>query len=284
MAKNLMILLLTVLFVSTVASGTETVGSNKSKPLMDGFVLPGVDGKLSRQDGNDVWFFEFDLDVGDDRGRICAGVAVELLPSAMLERMTADANGRSDASYRLWGRVTKYRGKNFIFPVYFLPLGKISERESPTPHSSQEQEIRPGINDPNNILTIPKELIEKLQTRRVLRTKQSRGTSSATKNVWERKKGLGLRQDSVLADRTGFMNQQDDGYELFVLDALGWRVQEVSLRLLPCQALEQAQQQQSAEPEQIRYKVAGIVTEYKGKRYLLLQRAIRVYSYGNFGR
>ena len=34
----------------------------------------------------------------------------------------------------------------------------------------------------------------------------------------------------------------------------------------------------------IRFNVAGLVAEFQGKKYLLLQRAAIVYNYGNFGR
>jgi hypothetical protein len=44
------------------------------------------------------------------------------------------------------------------------------------------------------------------------------------------------------------------------------------------------EEQLSAEPGSFRFKVAGILTEYKGKKYLLPHRAIKVYSYGNFAR
>jgi hypothetical protein len=48
--------------------------------------------------------------------------------------------------------------------------------------------------------------------------------------------------------------------------------------------LELAEQRQSAVPEPVRFKIAGIVTKYKGKNYLLLQKVTRVYSHQNFDR
>jgi hypothetical protein len=41
-----------------------------------------------------------------------------------------------------------------------------------------------------------------------------------------------------------------------------------------------SRQRSSVEP--IRFNIAGLVTEFKGRQYLLLQRAIRVHSHGNF--
>ena len=69
---------------------------------------------------------------------------------------------------------------------------------------------------------------------------------------------------------------------MFVPDAFGWNVGKTRYELLPCGVLEQALQTQAASPERIRFSVAGLVTEFKGKKYLLLQRTIRAYGHGNF--
>ena len=260
-------ILVLMLFIS-LALVASAFGAEAARRHLfrDGFSLAGVDGKLVTQDSNDKCFFEFDSNVSDDKSTIKAGSNIELLPSAALEKMIADVKERSSASYRLWGRVTKYKGRNFIFPIYFLPLSKI---EHPQPKQSQQQE-RPAINEPNDALTIPEEIVKRLTARKIIRTEQL-------------KKGLELKQDCILADRTGFI--RESGREVrFVLDALGRNIQQVSFRLLACGALEQAQRKQSAELERLRFKVAGIVTKYKGQNHLLLQRARRVYSHGNFGR
>ena len=80
------------------------------------------------------------------------------------------------------------------------------------------------------------------------------------------------------------MVKKNDGRLVFVLDAFGLNVRPVSLRLLPCGVLEMAEQIQAAVPEPVRFKIAGIITKYKGENYLLLQRATRVYSHQNFDR
>ena len=273
-SKNLIISFLVVSFASTVAPGANFDSSKSIKPLMDGFALTGVDGRLISTDSNqNGWFFVSDSNISDDRGLIKAGSAIELLPSMALERMIADVNKHSAASYRLWDVVTQYRGRNFIFPEYFLPLSKIQQKPSQTSQQSQQTPDRPTINEPNDALTIPKEIIAKLETRKIMPVEQP---------IEQPGTRIKLTQDFILADRTAVVVQQTDGCGLLTLDAVGRGVQQISLRLLPCQALELAQRQQSVEPEQLRFKIAGRVTEYKGQYYLLLQRAIRVYSHGNF--
>jgi len=308
------------LFISAVAIAS---GFRSSKPrqmlLRDGFVLTGVDGRLVIHDSNEItrestydkWFFEFDADLSDGRGLIKAGASLELLPSSVLERMIADANKDSNtspvrsktsetttmpsrqisdgASYRLWGRVTRYRGKNFIFPTHFLPLATVKQPQLPTSQQSPQQENHPRINEPNDVLTIPKELIEKLPDRKKRidhRTREQNSEKNGTDSPDKTKSEL--KQDFILADRCGFIRESGQETQKtwrqvsFVPDALGRTEAKTSLQLLPCQELELAQRKQSAPPDALRFKIAGIVTKYKNKDYLLLQRATQVYSHGNF--
>ncbi len=330
MSKRLVLLIL-VFFVgvvpATLGFGAETV---RQTLLRDGFVLRGVDGKLKpaaligkseelgdggapiRTDPNldwcgSGWFFEFSTDVNDYRGRASAGTRLELLASSELEKMIADVNERSAASYRLWGWVTKYKGRNFIFPNYFFPLGKLIRPQPQTPpkasqkvqrpteglsiKESKQQPVvarprrdRPAVSEPNDVLAIPQEIIEKLKAGRIVRPEKLEQKSKAKKGVVDSVKKAQLQQDSILADRTAFLSKQDDGRLVFVLDAFGRNVRPVSLRLLPCEVLELAEQIQAAVPEPVRFKIAGIITKYKGENYLLLQKATRVYSHQNFDR
>jgi hypothetical protein len=272
-----------------VASGAE-----KTRPtvLRDGYVLRGVDGKLSGTDANEVWFFAFRSDVSDGQIHVPAGTSLQLLPSSALERIAADLTGRPGAGYRLWARVTKYKGRSFLFPFYFLPLSKVQDSGSTTTADANstdvappsQEEARSAVGEPNDTLTIPQEIMQKLTTRPAVRRQQP-----------EEQKDQGqprrtYKQDFILANRTGFISDSPErglwggDQFVFVLDALGRTVHPVSFRLLPCQVLEQVEQQQSIEPDRIRFNTAGIVTEYKGNKYLLLHRATRAYSHGNFGR
>ena len=266
MSKRIAISILAFLSCTALCAGAARQTPLAKPQVRDGFGLTGVDGKLSSTDGK--WFFEFDSEVSDDMGQIGAGSIIELLPSTALEKITADAQKRDEANYRLWGNVTKYRDRNFIFPIYFLP---ISAAEGQTKAEGQSSKVKIAINEPNDVLAIPEEIVGKLKTRRILRHE-------------ELKKGLQLKQDSILADRTALLDKQADDEPVLVLDALGRNLQQVSIRLLPCEVLERAQQEQSAEADPVRFKIAGILTQYKGEYYLLLQKATRAYSHENFGR
>ncbi len=216
--------------------------------LQDGFVLRGVDGEVNGPDANDGWGFKLSADVNDEgKGVVKAGTTLELLPSATLEKITADINERAAAGYRLWGRVTRYKGKNFIFPVYFLPLSKMepphlkcSEHKSRLRRKARPQrfllrrsaEPERDINEPNDILSIPQEIVEKLRTRRIAQpiirgpgevnvVEQEPGAAESREVEAGPEKRPEFKQDAILADRTALLVKQDDGRLVFVLDALG---------------------------------------------------------------
>ncbi|OHB75388.1 MAG: hypothetical protein A2Z25_16085 [Planctomycetes bacterium RBG_16_55_9] len=267
--------------------------------LRDGFTLAGVDGKLIGSDSNDVWYFELKEDVNDYRVVARAGTRLEMLPSSTLEKMIADAKTRSTPAYRLWNaEITKYRDRNFIFPRYFLPLREATEdggretmddgRSDPRPSvlepqipDSNTSEIE--IDEPNDVLTVPPEIMERFKNRR------QRPTTTSLRQIMDSNEIPAAQvytrgADSVFVDRMAFLVEQADGGLAFVPDALGRSVQKLSLQLLPCEVLELTEREQSAELEPLRFKIAGILTKYKGEQYLLLQKATRTYSHGNFGR
>ena len=315
---NKRLMLLTLVFLMGVVPAASGFGAETARQtlLRDGFVLKGIDGKLIpaallgkseavgdsnapiRPDPNldwcrSGWFFEFGSDVNDYRDRASAGTKLELLPSSALEKMIADVNERSAAAYRLWGWTTKYKGRNFIFPSHFLLLGKIDRPQSQTAQKPEEKERspsakeskrQPAVSEPNDVLAIPREIMEKLKAGRIVAPERLRRKPKAKKGVGDSAEKTQLEQDSILADRTAFLVKQDDGRLVFVLDAFGRNVRPVSLRLLPCEVLELAEQRQSVVPESVRFKIAGIITKYKAKNYLLLQKATRAYSHQNFDR
>jgi len=288
-----------------------TLGFDAEDPndnlLWDGFVLTGVNGKLisavvpsenEKTSDSDKsfgrkpelnssvseWFFELGTDVNDLRAKAPAGTKLELLPSSTLEKLIADAKGRSENTYKLFGWVTKYKGTNFIYPNYFLPVSTIKKQQSKKDQRPEEggrdtttkKAEKPATTEPNDLLTMPKEIMERLSPSRTVRPRAQRQKQDVGKKM--------LQRDFILADRSAFLVKQNEDRLVFVLDAFGRNDRPVSFRLLPCEALEMTELVQSAVPVPVRFKIAGIATEYKGEKYLLLQRAARVYSHGNFAR
>jgi hypothetical protein len=261
--------ILIALLLLSAAYATDIEKSKKVKtPLLrDGFVLNGVDGKVSAR--GDKWYFELEGDVTDGKVTLSKGTRLEMLESAGLEKMLGYVSDKPDASFRLFnGLITVYEQQNYLYCDYFVSIAEADVTvENKETKDTDISKIR--INEPNDTVMIPQEIIDKLSTRRIIQPQQI-------------KQGVELKQDSILTGRTGFIKNINDKW-IFVFDSLGRNKSKASLELLPCQSLARAQRKQAQEPVKIRYKVSGIVTKYKGRYYLMLQRVTPAYNYGNFG-
>jgi hypothetical protein len=246
--------------ISAILHVVSKAATEDSGLLRDGFIISGVEGKVEYEKAASRWFFVFSSDVSDDKGRVGGGKKLEMLPCASLEKIEANIDKHSGGNYRLWARVTRYGDRNYIYDIYFLP---VTEAEPVT----GGENAKVSVNEPNDPLALPDEVVAKLKTKKII-------------HFEELEKSVELKEDSILADRIGFIMKLKDGGSAFVLDGLGRKRGSFSLELLPCEVLERAKGNNEMEPS--RLKVAGIVTQYKGQYYLLLQRAVRVYSHGNF--
>ncbi len=265
------ILMLSVATALPCARGGTGAEQSDRTLLPEATVLNAVDGNIIHAEANDTWLFELAADVNRVDANVPAGTRFTLLPSAVLERLITDVNDRSLPRYRLSARVTQYDGKNFLFPTYFLPLSKLKGAPV-SPDTSELVDVNVGQVDPN--LPIPAEVIEKFATHRLIRGPQREhvGTGASAPALAR-----------MLVDRVGVIEPERDRL-LFIPYALGWNIGDVRYELLPCRALEEVLRTQMQALEPIRFNVAGVTVEFKGSKYLLLQRAVPVYNYGNFGR
>jgi len=257
--------------------------------IREGFVLDGVDGRITRAEGSeDKWLFAADVDISDGRGVIKAGEAMELLPSGTLEQITAQVEeGKGGTGVRLWAIVTRYSNrhrlsgggreedisihkeffdKNFVFAWYFIPMGGVREERSET-EVGEETGEEPAPDEADSI--IPADVMAMLKPKRMVNL--------------ARLKKLDIKGDVMLADRIGFLISGERG-GVFAIDSLGRNVEDISFRLLGCEVLERTESDSARSPYRGRYRVAGRVTKYRGEFYMLLQRAVRTYSHGNFAR
>jgi hypothetical protein len=306
--------LVLVLFAGGLAFSAQPAAP---RLLPETVLLDRIDGKLICVDPNEVsptrsfafgcpdtWAFELTAPAETPDVRLPAGRRFVLLPSATLGRLIADVNERSAPRYRLWARVTRFREDNYLFPTYYLPLSKFKDEEGP---DSEEQKTQDGaVNQESKIkdqksedseLTIPPEVLEQLKNQSLPRGRRGRTEAG--------QKPSPSTPDRVLVDCTGRIGAGEvekwKGGNVdasaggrfqastlprfhFVPYALGWGLSDIRYELLPCAALEEALRRQKQALEPMRFNVAGLVTEFHGKKYLLLQRAVVVYNYGNFGR
>jgi hypothetical protein len=240
----------------------------KAVPLREGFVINGCDGMIKSVPDQDRWLFIPDTAITDGRATHAAEQAIELLPCGTLEKMTSTTEPGRSISLRLWARVLVYKKEILLYPIYFIPTS--SSPEPPDPQSTQDNSSRavPIPAEPNEPSIIPENIRSLLKPRQVV-------------NLTRIRTMLDVESDAILANRAGFVTL--DPQSVFQPDVFGRKIDEVSFQLLRCSVLEATEKQlKAAGPARQRYKIAGIITRYKGKYYLLLQRATRTYTHGNF--
>lgn len=260
-------------------------------PLPDGTVLSNLDGMLLRADGNDVWCFELTADARGGRHLVPTGTRLVLLPSATLERMLIDVNDRHTPQYRVTARVTQYGGTNFLLATYFLPLSMFKSDHVSEEGENTTRDAAADLLPDDPELDVPPEILERLRTRRPVRG-PLRGPERSDQ---EPRPAAPVHFDRMLVDRIGVIEVVDaeslsesgvyaatQPHFRFTPYALGWNVGEVRYELLPSRALEQALYLQRHSLEPMRFNVAGLVTRFQGRQYLLLRRVLPVYNYGNF--
>lgn len=258
------------------------------QPLPDGYLFTGLDGEI-RQSTGGSYVFVFDKPVSTDKGSVKAGQEVELLPSSNLESIVRQMGDRPSISLRLWGTVTAYRGRNYIFPSYYLQVASPAptskpdaDKSLPADTESQKNENIPVINDPNDEIRIPEELMADLKaTRRVIDVAPAPHPQSAENN--DTQPAISIQTpDAMVVDRSGIIIQAQDTIS-FRFDGVGRNVNLTSFHLLPCEVLQKMEaERKSSDLEPRRYRIAGIITRFKGDYYILPTRVNRAYSNGNF--
>jgi hypothetical protein len=84
-----------------------------------------------------------------------------------------------------------------------------------------------------------------------------------------------VREGTYIADRTGRLTHSADGQNAeLTFDADGKALQDPPMIILPNQKLMQMENAVTGNSRDLRFKITGVVTEYKGRNYILLERAV----------
>ncbi len=271
--------LLSLLFCFTItASVLGKVSHDKQKPqdsikplplIRNDFVFNGAEGTVTKSE--DKWVFVIDSDISDGFAVIKAGQPVELIPSSTLETIIAGAEKtQNKTGIKLWAIVTKYDEKNYLFAWYFIPMTDIAKPEIEKTESPPAKQQTQNQKMPKDDSIIPDDIMAMLKPRRVV-------------NLAKLKELLETEKNALLVDRTGYLLDKK-GQKIFQIDSLGRKLQDMSFKLLPCEVLEWTEYKISTSINPNRYRIAGTVTKFNGEYYMLLQRAVKTYSHGNFVR
>jgi hypothetical protein len=86
-----------------------------------------------------------------------------------------------------------------------------------------------------------------------------------------------LREGTLLIDRTGRMMRSADGSQVeFVFDSDGKALKDPPVIILPNLLLAQMEAAAASVSRDLRFRITGMVTEYHGHNYVLLDKAVGV--------
>jgi hypothetical protein len=86
-----------------------------------------------------------------------------------------------------------------------------------------------------------------------------------------------LREGTFLVDRVGRLTKSADGSQAeFAFDADGTSLQDPPVVILPNLKLMQMEDAASNNTRDLRFRVSGMLTEYRGRNYILLEKVVVV--------
>ena len=232
----------------------------------EGAFFDGVEGVLKKAPEADNWQFVPDEAIEiTEKVTVPAGTPLQMLPCSVLEQMATLTGDEDQIHIELSALFTRYRHRNYLFSVFFLPL----EEKKPAPKKPEkdEDEQKPAT-EPKEDSIIPTEILKQMKANKAPDLKKFQQIAEVTGDVH-------------LIGRAGFLSKTN-GRFVFSPDGFGRNIDSTQFVLLPSGMLAAAEKQMAAEPGRERYSISGLVTEYQGKTYMLLRRANRTYTHGNF--
>jgi hypothetical protein len=86
-----------------------------------------------------------------------------------------------------------------------------------------------------------------------------------------------LREGSLIVDRTGWITRNADGRQLeFHFESDGKAMQDAPVILLPNLKLMAIEDELARTNRDLRFRITGMVTEYRGRNYVLLDKVVIV--------
>ncbi len=86
-----------------------------------------------------------------------------------------------------------------------------------------------------------------------------------------------LREGSYLVDRVGRLNRTSDGSQAeFTFDSDGKTMKDPPVLILPNLKLMAMENAVTSANRDLRFRVTGMVTEYRGRNYVLLEKVVVV--------
>ena len=264
MITKINILILTLALTSAASAAVPVIA--------EGVFLEEAEGLIMLDTQTDTWQFipEEAVEITADKS-FPAGQPLAMLPCSVLEQMAKLAGEEPKLQVQLWAIFTKYKEVNYLFSVYFMPIAEeTTPVEEPAQQPAEEPDTeKPGQNQGSGSI-IPENILTQIR-------------STETPDLKRFEQIAVVTGDKNMIGRTGYLIEQN-GQRVFHPDGFGRNVNEKAFVLLPNQMRAQAEERMNMTPGKQRYTISGLVTTYKGKNYMLLRRAQRTFTNGNFTR
>ena len=243
--------------------------------IEDGFFIVNEPGLLKKEAETDQWTFTPDKPIEFTKKSIFpAGQPLPLLPCSVLEQMTGLAAGENNQlRVELSALFTEYKHKNHLFSVYFLPIqddrAEPATKETETKEAPEKPaEEKPAQAEPEEESIIPTDILKQIKANKSPDLKKFMQIAEVT-------------GDTNLIGRAGYLSKNQKT-PVFSPDAFGMKLDNKEFTLLPNSMLADVEKEMARRPGRQRFSVSGLVTVYKGQTYMLLRRANRTYTNGNF--
>lgn len=238
--------------------------------IEEGFFLEGAEGLLVKDPTVDAWSFIPDEAIKITKTKTFpAGQQLPMLPCSVLEQMARMAEKEEQLRVQLWALCTQYKQMNYLFSVFFLPVneGTSSSQSPDEPKEAGGSDDVPGSAQTSESV-IPSDILSQIR-------------QSKTPDLQKFEQIAQVSGDMNLIDRAGYLIEQNR-VRIFQPDGFGMNVNRNQYSLLPNQMRSDAEKEMAKTPGRQRFTVSGLVTTYKGQTYILLRRAVRTYTNGNF--
>jgi hypothetical protein len=260
------------------------ISGGKGAALREGTYVVDRVGRLTRSSDGSRAEFTFDSDANAKKA-----VPIQVLPNRELMAMENAVAGTSrDLPFRVTGVVTEYRGHNCVLLEKAEAASTVAAEPvaAPDPAPTVAPVTQPATQPSVRSLSAEQLLSQMLKPGNpsAARPVQAVGdgpivdTSSGTGAVAPGAPTLNvLREGTHLVDRVGRLNRTSDGSQAeLTFDSDGKAMKDPPVLILPNLKLMAMENAVTSTSRDLRFRVTGVVTEYRGRNYVMLEKVVVV--------
>jgi hypothetical protein len=209
-------------------------------------------------------------------------LGLDKLPSE--RRQAAASTSRTLVFRDINGTVTEYRGKNWVLltldpsvnPNSGNPMAPPPPAPAPVPANSSQPTRTMSAEDVLGQMLRPASPGGSSTAQPLPPPTDGTGMNAATGAVAPGAPSLPLlREGTFIVDRVGRLTKSPDGSRSeFTFETDGRSMQDPPLILMPCVKTSTMEDSVKATNQDLRFRITGLVTEYRGRNYLLPDRVV----------